>query len=206
MAGESPSDWVSFADYLGLTGDEMRRMDAESKARAQGLEAEAQQRLAFAGQEAQRTGQQLSQTASYGDYLKAQQAAKQAAKQAAMQQGGAVEPGDWAGQAVRDSLGLKSDASVSGRLAQSEAGWGRRANEWQAQRQQSAAAWQAAEKAKRDADAARRASDADKRKQQGYDDEAGEAYRRWSGEVESSRRRSGGIGAGAYYGGNPVKG
>lgn len=124
----SPSDWLSFMEYMGLTGDEVERLNQEALARAQGLDEAAMERLAYAGQEAQRRGVGLTQAGSYSDYIAAQQQARNAYR--AMQEG-STNPYLRGVEDVtrRDERAAGPEAEKRMSLAESD--WARRAQERQ---------------------------------------------------------------------------
>ena len=86
--------------------------------------------------------------------------------------------------------------------------WRKRASAWASDMLKSRQAYAEAQKAKELAHQERLRSEAEQKRALGYAADDGEAYRRWSGEVNQSARRSGtgSIGAGAYYGGKPPRG
>lgn len=101
---DSPAGWVEYGDYLGLAGDELKRLEDEAMARAQADEGAANQSLRQSQREAATTGQQLTGTMSYNDYLAAKKKAD-ASYQAVGNQAGH----DWRARAAQKTLGLGSD-------------------------------------------------------------------------------------------------
>ena len=80
---DSPADWMSFADYLGLNEASLRELEAAANQQRAQADDASRAALGASYQEASRDveagGQgNLSATASYGDFLKAQRAAQQA--------------------------------------------------------------------------------------------------------------------------------
>jgi len=78
-----PNDWMSYADYLGLNEASLRELEDAAAQQGAVANEQASNALGRSYQEAQRDveagGQgNLTGTASYGDYLKAQRAAQQA--------------------------------------------------------------------------------------------------------------------------------
>lgn len=149
-----------------------------------------------------RTGQPLSRTGSYGDYLKAQQEAKKAQAAIGARTGNIYE------DAAREAQGSQPDMGTGQRLATQEDAWRKRASAWASDMFKSRQAYAEAQKAKESAHQERLRSEAEQKRALGYAADDGEAYRKWSDEVNQSARRSGtgSIGAGAYYGGKPPRG
>lgn len=73
---DTPNNWISYDDYLGLTREESQRLEAEAMERAQQSEGAAAKQLRLAQRQAAMSGQQLQGVASYNDYLAAKRKAE----------------------------------------------------------------------------------------------------------------------------------
>lgn len=110
-----PTDFMGFAQYAGMTGDEMDRLERESMSRANAAEVQANNTLNSMGQEMERTGGALSSTSSYGEWLKQSQQAKTALDRAQQTAAG----GSWRSRALREVGGYQApstDTELAGRL------------------------------------------------------------------------------------------
>lgn len=66
---EKPTDFVSYMDYLGLTGDEIRRLQQEADAEAEALYAQQTEMLPGIQSQAQATGGDVTGVVDYGKYM-----------------------------------------------------------------------------------------------------------------------------------------
>lgn len=114
------TDWLGFDEFLGLQGDEIRRLEDEALARAQQAEGDAMGALGRAESEARTSGRALQQTASYTDFARAQTALRQTAMR---------RPATGRESAAAQAMGLSGAADTGGgeRLAGAEAEAGARA-------------------------------------------------------------------------------
>lgn len=202
------SDWVSFADYLGLNGDEVKRLQDEAFQRAQGTSQEASMDLQRATAEAGAEGD-ATQTASYGDYVKAQQSAAAQARAATANSGYA----DAYENAARGMAAPQAESMVNG----FNQNYGRAAASGYAQNKRKTAEQTARDnynKGIRESQAAT-AAELEKRRtgtaaynpdvkyssaiKQGNAPTSAQDYANYSDAVRGSSERRGGIGAGTYY-------
>lgn len=136
----SPTGWVSFNDMLGLTGEQEKRFHDDALQRAQAQDADAQRALRISGNEAWANARNgtgsgdVTQMASYSDYLRAKESAA-----AAYQKVGANSYGSSQNAAVRSRLGLDQQ-SRNAEVANAGAGFDR--GQAQLQQQYQAAAGQ----------------------------------------------------------------
>lgn len=201
MADDSGSGWQSFNDYLGMTEESLRELEAQAQERAQASDAEAQEALTRTYRQArgdvEAGGQgQLSGQTSYLDFVKAQREAQQyragdpsmmSAQEAAAR--GLVRQGMPQAEAPDYTVRMgQMDSSLSG------------------YRQQ----WQAAEtvrkaneaRAKAEADA-RAEAEARARKKAIEQQTRATQYTKYADAVNKDANLRGGIGAGATYDGYP---
>ena len=150
----APSNWMSFADYLGVAGPAAQRTLEQEQQRVNDLGGQTNVALQTAGQQAVAgRGTDLNQTAGYSDFLKAQQAQKTAYQQLQAHASGTGQ-GSAQENALYGSLGQANPAQTGGGEG-AEAGWQARAADrkgFVAQSDQNVAA---AQKAASDAQAAR---------------------------------------------------
>lgn len=106
------TDWLSFDEFLGLQGDEIRRLEDEAIARAQSAESDARGALGRVEQEARTTGRDFAATQSYTDYARTQTALRQATMR---------RPTTGREAIAAQAMGLQGpDAGASARLAGAE--------------------------------------------------------------------------------------
>lgn len=153
----APSNWMSFADYLGVAGPAAQRTLEQEQQRVNDLGGQTNAALQTAGQQAVAgRGTDLNQTAGYSDFLKAQQAQRTAYQQLQAHASGAGQ-GSAQESALYGAVGQGMPAQNGGDTALGEAGWQQRA----ATRQSDVAASDAGvAKAKDAAQAAQDARDA----------------------------------------------
>lgn len=197
---QAPSSWLSFADYLSLTGDEEKRLMEEAGLRAGELETDARGKLGAAQAEANNKGVALSQTSSYGDYMKAKSAAIAAWKPSAP----SSDPRVAAVQGVVGARLGDSQGAMQGRMDAGQARATDAAAQGQRNKYDANEAWKAWQEAQRTGSNSQLKVEA-----QGGAGSPGYEYRLWADSVNANAARpGGGIGASSAYDGrfapNPV--
>ena len=201
MADDSSSGWQSFNDYLGMTEDSLRELEAQAQARAQEQDAQAQAALQQTYQQARgdvaQGGQgQLSGQASYLDFVKAQREASQLRN---------VDPSMMSAQEaaarglVRQGLPQANGPDYQARMGQMNTSLGDYRTRWQAAetaRKANEARLKAEAQAKADAEAAARKKAIEQQTRANQ-------YTRYADSVNKDANLRGGIGAGATYDGYP---
>lgn len=203
---QTPSSWLSFADYLSLTGDEEKRLMEEAQQRAGELEVDARGKLGAAQAEAANKGIALSQTSSYGDYMKAKAAALAAWKPAAP----SSDPRVAAVQGVVGARLGDSQGAMQGRLDAGQARATDAAGRGQRAKYDANAAWQAWQEAQRTGSNSQLNVTPYRGNTEAWGDVLNRQsatpaadYRAWSDAAQSAAQRRGGIGASAYYDQDP---
>jgi hypothetical protein len=129
-----PSGFMGFAEYAGLTGDEMERLEKQATSRTFAAQQKAGRALDEAASQAGASGNALDArdmranpnangfiNASYGDYMKAQQEANTALQR----QQATARGGSFRSQALRGAGGYQAPTSDTDAAAQQQAAVGR---------------------------------------------------------------------------------
>jgi hypothetical protein len=197
---------MSFADYLSLTGDEEKRLMEEAGQRAGELETDARGKLGAAQAEAANRGVALSQTSSYGDYMKAKAAAMAAWQPVAP----SSDPRVAAVQGVVGARMGDSQGAMQGRMDARQAGATDAAAQGQRNKYDANEAWKAWQEAQRTGSNSRLNVAPPRGNTEGWRDVLNRQsatpaadYRAWSDATQSAAQGRGGIGASAYYDQDP---